>query len=67
MPFIKTFHVQAESMAESLDHAPAKPSSAKTRRFQMFRKAFHEKWPFITVDEKGDTGMNSEVSSAVVK
>ena len=44
-----------ESMAESIDCAPAKPSPAKRRRFQMLRKASHEKWPFITIDEEGDT------------
>ena len=33
----------------------------------MFKKAFREKWPFVTVDEKGDTCTNSEVPSAVVK
>ena len=61
------FHVQAESMAESFDHAPAKPSPAKRRQFQTFKKASHEKWPFTTVDEKGDTCVNSEVPSAVVQ
>ena len=44
-----------ESMAESIDHTPAKLSPVKRRRFQMFKKAFREKWPFVTVDEKGDT------------
>ena len=41
----------------------------KTRRrcFQTFKKAYHEKLPFITVDEKGDTCMNSEVCNTVVK
>ena len=33
----------------------------------MFKKASHEKWPFVTVDEKDDTCLNSEVRSAVVK
>ena len=66
MPFIKTFHVQAESMAESLDHAPAKPSPAKSKHFQMFKKAYHEKWPFVTIGEEGDICMNSEVRSTVV-
>ena len=56
-----------ESMAESIDHAPAKPSPAKRRCFQMFKTASHEKWPFVTVDEKGDTCVNSEVPSVVVK
>ena len=31
------------------------------------KKAYHEKWPFITLDEKGDTCVNSEVLSTVVK
>ena len=54
-------------MAESIDHAPAKPSPVKRRHFQMFKKAFHEKWPSVTVDKKGDTCVNSEVPSAVVQ
>ena len=33
----------------------------------MFKKASHEKWPFVTVDEKGDTCVNSEVRCAAVK
>ena len=33
----------------------------------MFKKAFHEKWPSVTVDKKGDTCVNSEVPSAVVQ
>ena len=53
-------------MAESIDHAPAKPSPVKRRHFQTLKKAYHEKWPFITTDEKGDTCMNSEVHSTVV-
>ena len=56
-----------ESMAESIDRAPAKLSPAKRTHFQTFKKAYHEKWPFITTDEKGDTCMNSEVRSSVVK
>ena len=56
-----------ESMAESIVRTPAKPSSSKRRCFQMFKKAYHEKWPFITIDEKGDTCLNSEVHSTVVK
>ena len=56
-----------ESMAKSIDRAPSKPSPAKRRRFQMFKKAFHEKWPFITIDGKGDTCVNSEVRSTFVK
>ena len=44
-----------------------KPSLVKRRRFQMFKKAYHEKWPCITVDEKSYTCVNSEVCSTVVK
>ena len=54
-------------MAESFDCAPAKLSPVKKRRFQPFKKAYPEKWPFVTVDEKGDTSVNSEVHSTVVK
>ena len=54
-------------MGEVIDRAPAKPSPAKRRRFQMFKKVHHEKWSFTTVDEKGDTYVNSEVHSIVVK
>ena len=50
-----------ESMAESIDRAPVKPSPAKRRRFQTFKKAIYEKWPLVTIDEKGDTYVNSEV------
>ena len=53
-------------MAETVDQAPAKPSPAKRRGFQTFSKASHEKWPFVTIDEKGDTCVNSEVRSTVV-
>ena len=53
-------------MAESIDCAPAKPSAAKRRRVQTFKKAYHEKWPFLTIDEKGVTCVNSEVHSTVV-
>ena len=56
-----------ESLAESIDHTPIKRSPVKRRRFQTFKKASHEKWPFVTVDEKGDTCENSEVHSIVVK
>ena len=56
-----------ESMAESVVRASAKPSPTKRRYFQMFMKACHEKWPFSTVDKKGDTFVNSEVHSTVVK
>ena len=54
-------------MAESIDRASAKQSPAKRRRFQTFKKAIHEKWPLVTIDEKGDTYVNSEVCSSVVK
>ena len=33
----------------------------------MFKKAYHEKLPFVTIDKKGDTCINSEVNSTVVK
>ena len=56
-----------ESKAESVDHAPAKPSPSKVRCIQTFKTEDYEKWPLVTVDEKGDTGMNSEVGSTVVK
>ena len=32
----------------------------------MFKKAEHEKWPFVTIDEKGDICMNSEVDCTIV-
>ena len=54
-------------MAESIDGAPAKPSPAKRRHFQMFKKAYHEKWPYVTIDKEGDTCMKSKVRSTVVK
>ena len=54
-------------MDESIDRAPAKPSPAKRRRFPTFKKAYHEKWPLVTVDQKGDICVNSEVRSSVVK
>ena len=56
-----------ESMAESFDRAPAKPSPVKRRRFQTFKKVHHEKWSFATIDEKDDACMNSKVRSSVVK
>ena len=56
-----------ESMAESFDRTPAKPSLAKRRRFQTFKKVHHEKRSLATVDEKDDTCVNSEVRSSVVK
>ena len=54
-------------MSESIDRAPTKPSPAKMRCFQTFKKAYYKKCPFITVDEKGDTGVNPEVCSTVMK
>ena len=63
----KNVKCSRESMAESIDHAPAKPSPAKRRRFQTFKKAHHEKWPFVTIDEEDETCVNSEVRSTVVK
>ena len=62
----KNVSCSRESMAESIDHVPAKPSPVKRRRFQTFKKAYHEKWPFITVDKEDDTCVNSEVCSTVV-
>ena len=56
-----------ESMAESIDCAPAKPSPAKKKHIQTFDKVHCEKWSFATNDEKGDTCVNSEVCSSVVK
>ena len=62
----KNISCSRESMAKSIDCTPVKPTPAKRRRFQTFKKAYHEKWPFITVDEEGDTCVNSEVHSSVV-
>ena len=56
----KNVSCSRESMTESIDHAPAKLSPAKRRCFQMFDKPSH-------VGEKGDTCVNYEVPSAVVK
>ena len=56
-----------ESMAQSIDRTPAKPSPAKRRCFQTFKKVHHEKWSFATVDMKDDACVNSEVRSSVVK
>ena len=53
-------------MAESVDRTPAKLSPAKRGRFLTFKKAYHEKWPFVTIGEEGDICMNSEVRSTVV-
>ena len=33
----------------------------------MFKKIHNEKWSLASVDEKGDTCVNSEVYSSVVK
>ena len=33
----------------------------------MFKKVHHEKWSLATTDEKGDTCVNSEVRSSVMK
>ena len=63
-PFVKAFHVR---VAEPIDRTRAKRCLERSRSFQTFKKAYHEKWPLVTVDEKGDTGMNSEVGSTVVK
>ena len=56
-----------ESMAESIDHALAESSPVKRRHFQTFKKVHHEKWSFATIDEKGDTCVNSEVHISVVE
>ena len=48
----ENFSRARESMAESIDRAPAKPSPAKRRRFQTFEKACHEKWPLVAINEK---------------
>ena len=56
-----------ESRAESINRDTVKPSPAKRRRFPTFKKAYHEKWPLVTVDQKGDICVNSEVRSSVVK
>ena len=54
----KNVSCSRESMVESIDHAPSEKDT--------FKKAYHEKWPFVTVDEEGDTYVNSEVHSTVV-
>ena len=56
-----------ERIAVSIDRAPTEPSPAKRRCFQTFKKASHEKWPFVTIDKKGNSCVNSEVRSTVVK
>ena len=57
-----------ESMADFIDCAPTKPSPAKRRCFQRCKKkkAYHEKWPFVTIGKKDDTCVNFEVHSTVV-
>ena len=69
MPFVKKKKVSCprESVTESIDHASAKQSPAERRCFQTFKKADHEKWPYVTIDGKGDTCVNSEVCCTVVK
>ena len=52
-PFVKMALFEG-SMAESIDRAPVELSPAKRRHFQTFKKTYHEKWPFVTVDEEGD-------------
>ena len=52
--FCKNVLCVRKSMAESIDCATAKLSSEKRRHFQSFKKAYHEKWLFATVDEKDD-------------
>ena len=42
-PFVKIVFCLKESMAEPIERAPAKPSPAKRRRFQMFKKVYREK------------------------
>ena len=56
-----------EGMAKSVGRTHEKLSPVKRRHFQMFKKAFHEKWPFVTIDKKGDSCLSSEVRSTVVK
>ena len=54
-------------MSRSTDCAPAKPFPVKKRCFQKFKKEYHGKWPFVTVNEKCDTFIKSEVRKTVVK
>ena len=63
----KNISCSTEGMAESIGRAPGKPSPVKRRRFQKFKQVHHEKWSFATVDEKGDTCVNSEDRSGGVK
>ena len=62
----KNLSCTRESIAESIDRAPANQSPVKRRRFQTFEKVYHE-YTMVTIDEKGDTCMDSEVRSTVVK
>ena len=48
-------------MAGSKDCAPGKQSPVKKKTFANVTKGFHEKWPFVTVDVKGDTCVDSEI------
>ena len=67
-PFVKkTFCVWRKAWLECFDCTPAKLSPVTSRCFQMHKKAYDEKWPFTTTDEKGDACMHSEVRSTVVK
>ena len=54
-------------MAESIDRAPAKPSPVKMRCFKLFKNVHHEKWSFATIDKNGDTCVNFEICSSVLK
>ena len=56
-------------MAGSTDYAAGKSFPVKKRKrcVEMFKKEHHEKWPFITIDKKGDTYIYFEVWSIVVK
>ena len=54
-------------MVKSSDHASVKLSPEKMRHFQMLKKEYCEKCSFVTVDKKGDTCMNFEICSTVVK
>ena len=54
-------------MAGSTDCGPAKLFPVKKRCFRMFKKEYHEKWPFVTEDEELDTCVSSEVCRTVVK
>ena len=63
----KNISCTRESMGQPVDHKPATLSPTKRRHFQMFKRAYHEKWPLVTINEKGDTCTNSIVHSTVVK